>query len=140
MRVDLASPPGQALSTLARFLVRGGLAALAAGSLTTEVIPREVRAGMAIGRLTVPHERLAVDLILGPVMAAFQSLLSSELPEDYPHALAQAVFQFLGVEPSEARRCGWVEFDEVELPKGFLCLLASTNAAGSRYRPTRRRS
>lgn len=111
---------------LGRFLVRGGLPALTAGSLTTEVIPREVRAGIAAGRFTVPDERLAFDLILGAVMAAFHSLLTIELPEDYPQALAQAVLQSLGVEASDARRCAWAEFEEMQLPEGSL--FARTNA------------
>lgn len=113
---------------LARFLVRGGLAALTAGSLTTEVIPREVRAGMAAGRFTVVHERLAFDLVLGPVMAAFHTLLNADVPEDYPQALAQAVLQSLGLEASEARRCASVEFGEIRLPEGSL--FARTNAPG----------
>lgn len=111
---------------LARFLVRGGLAALTAGSLTTETIPREVRAGLAAGRFSVTHERLAFDLILGSVMAAFHTLLTSEFPEDYPQELAQAVLQSLGVERADARRCARVEIDEVEFPEGSL--LASTIA------------
>ncbi len=105
---------------LARFLVRGGLPALTAGSLTTEVIPREVRAGIAAGRFTVQDERLAFDLILGAVMAALHSLLTVELPEDYPQALAQAVLQSLGMEVDDARQCAWVEFEEVQLPEGSL--------------------
>lgn len=111
---------------LARFLVRGGLPALTAGSLTTEVIPREVRAGIAAGRFTVPDERLAFDLILGAVMAAFHSLLNIELPEDYPQALAQAVLQSLGVEAPDARQCAWVEFEEVKLPQGSLFARTTT--------------
>lgn len=110
---------------LARFLVRGGLPALTAGSLTTETIPREVRAGIAAGRFSVAHERLAFDLVLGSVMAAFHTLLTIELPEDYLQDLAQAVLQSLGVAPAEAHRCARVEIEEVDLPEGSL--LACTN-------------
>jgi AcrR family transcriptional regulator len=113
---------------LARFLVRGGVPALTVGSLTTETIPREVRAGITAGRFSVPHERLGFDLVLGSVMAAFHTLLTMELPEDYPQDLAQAVLQSLGVEPAEAHRCARVELDEVDLPEDSL--LTCKNTAG----------
>jgi AcrR family transcriptional regulator len=101
---------------LARFLVKGGLAALKEGSLTTEVIPNDVRLGIATGRFTVPDERLAFDLILGPVLTTFETLLNTELPKTYPQALAQAVLQALGVNAEEANRCARMEFGEPVLP------------------------
>lgn len=98
---------------LARFIVRGGPAALATGGRTTEVVLRDVRAGMACGRFTVADERLAFDLIVGPVIAAFHTVLTREVPADYPEALAQAVLQALGVEQAEARRCAFPERGEM---------------------------
>jgi hypothetical protein len=59
-------------------------------------------------------------------MAAFHTLLTMELPEDYPQDLAQAVLQSLGVEPAEAHRCARVELDEVDLPEESLLACKDT--------------
>ena len=61
---------------LAAFIGRVGPPALGAQSLVTEYLPRDLADGMAEGRFSEMHPRLAFDLVTGPVMAGFHTLLN----------------------------------------------------------------
>ena len=58
---------------LAAFLDRVGPPALSQQSLVTEVLPRDLAAGMASGRFDAMPPRLAFDLVTGPVLAMEQT-------------------------------------------------------------------
>lgn len=105
---------------LAEFVVRGGPAAISAGSLVTDVVLRDVQAGIASGRFTVTDKRLAFDLILGPVISAFHTVLTSHVPKNYPQALAESVLRALGVSPSVARKFGSQEYGEIILAENSI--------------------
>lgn len=105
---------------LAQFVSRGGPDALTAGNLTTTVVPREIKSGMAAGLFTVPDEQLAFDLIFGPVIMAFNAVISGRASEEYARNLAQAVLQSLGVDAVPARRYARLDFDDVSIPAGSL--------------------
>lgn len=98
---------------LAEFVVRGGPAAIAAGSLATTVIPRDIAAGIACGRFTVTDEKLAFDLILGPVLSAFHTVLTVPVDDEYPCALAEAILKGLGVSRPLASRLAYQAFGEI---------------------------
>lgn len=100
---------------LAEFIVRGGPAAIAAGILATDVVPRDIKAGIASGRFTVTDQRLAFDLILGPVISAFHTALTEAISERYPHELAESVLRSLGVGRSAAHKFANLDFGEIRL-------------------------
>lgn len=105
---------------LAHFVSKGGPDALTAGNLTTTVVPREIRSGVAEGLFTVPDERLAFDLVFGSVIMAFNAVINGRASEEYARNLAQAVLQSLGVDAVRARGYARLDFDGVIIPAGSL--------------------
>lgn len=99
----------------AQFVSRGGPLALSAGSLATEVVPRDIAAGMAAGRFAVADQTVAFDLILGPVIMAFHRVLSGPVSPGYAQDLALAILRSLGVEPTLAQHLCRQEFGTVTL-------------------------
>jgi AcrR family transcriptional regulator len=105
-----------AYPAFAQFVVRGGPAAITAGSLASEVVPGDIDAGIAAGRFSITDRRLALDLILGPVLMAFHKVLTEKVSSSYPNLLAQAVLQSLGVSKSSAQKFAFRDFGEIEIP------------------------
>ena len=111
--VRLSLMLAQAHPRLAAFLGRAGPAALGSHSLASEVVARDVADAVAAGQFTPTDPRLAFDLIIGPVLAAFATLQAGPLPADYPQQMAQAVLQSLGVAKATARRLAAQPLGEV---------------------------
>lgn len=105
---------------LAQFVSKGGPEALSAGNLTTKVVPREIKSGMAAGLFTVTDEQLAFDLIFGPVLMAFNAVINGRASEEYARNLAQAVLQSLGVDAGRARSYARLDFDAIAIPAGSI--------------------
>lgn len=114
---------------LAAFMVRVGPPALGAQSLATKYLPRDIDAGIESGRFTPMHPRLAFDLIAGPVLAAFHTLLTAQVPASYPQDMAQAVLLSLGVSKASAARFARLPLDEIDLPADSLLMRAQARAA-----------
>jgi len=110
---------------LAQFVVRGGPPALSAGSLASEVVPRDIAAGIASGRFSVTDAQVAFGLVLGPVIMAFHTVLSGQVSAQYPALLAQSVLQSLGVGKSLASKYAFQEFGEVKIAADSFFALAS---------------
>ena len=113
---------------LAAFIGRVGPPALGAQSLVTEYLPRDLADGMKAGRFTAMHPRLAFDLVTGPVLAGFHTLLAERVPESYPQEMAQAVLQSLGVAKATARRLASLPLDKIELAPDSLLVRAQARA------------
>ncbi|HNN08490.1 MAG TPA: hypothetical protein PKM62_06125, partial [Azospira sp.] len=67
---------------------------------------------VAAGRFTVTDQRLAFDLILGPVIAALHTALTETTSEQYPRELAESILRSLGVAPEAARKFANHDFGE----------------------------
>jgi AcrR family transcriptional regulator len=104
----------------AQFVSRGGPPALSAGNLATEMVPRDIQEGIVSGLFTVSDKRLAFDLILGPVIMAFHTVVNANVSEDYSRRLAQAVLQSLGVASRLAQRYASQDFGSCELSDGSM--------------------
>lgn len=128
MRLARAQP------ILARFLVRGGLLSVRVGGLATEAIRRDVALGVAAGRFTVTEPALALDLVLGPVLLGFYTLLEEPVSDDHDARLAAAVLRALGVPSTAARRLSARPLEPVRVPEGSLFARARTVERGSRRR------
>lgn len=115
----------------AEFVVRGGPAALSTGSLTSEVVPRDIHAGVIGGRFHIPNPQLAFDLIVGPVISAFYSILTRPIPENYAQDFAQSILQSLGVERLEAQRISRIDFGPVTISEDSIF----QNTAGPESKP-----
>jgi AcrR family transcriptional regulator len=113
---------------LAAFLARVGPPALGAQSLATELLRRDLKAGMESGRFTVMHPRLAFDLISGPVLSAFHTLLTVKVPASYPQDMAEAVLLSLGVAKASAHRLANLPLDDLALPSDSLLVRAEARA------------
>jgi AcrR family transcriptional regulator len=100
---------------LAQFVVKGGPIAMQTGSLTTTVVPRDIRAGITGGHFTIADENLAFDLVLGPIIMAFHRIVQGEVVESYPNELAQSVLQSLGVSRKMAKKYAYIDFVDIEL-------------------------
>jgi AcrR family transcriptional regulator len=114
---------------LASFLARVGTPALSAQSLATEVLPRDIAQGIATGRFAAMHPRLGLDLITGPVFAAFHTLLSTEVPASYIADMAAAILQSLGMAKASARRLANLPLPEIVLSSESLFVRVEARAA-----------
>ena len=114
---------------LAAFISRVGPPALGSQSLVTEYLPRDLSGGMATGRFSQLHPRLAFDLVTGPVLAGFHTLLNEPVPVTYPQEMAQAVLQSLGVAKAMARKLAWIALDELALPHDSLLVRTQSRAS-----------
>lgn len=114
-----------AYPVFAQFVVRGGPPALSAGSLASEVVPRDINAGISTGRFSIADSKLAFDLVLGPVIMAFHRILSEKVSKNYPHLLAQAVLQSLGASKTLAEKYACQDFGEVVIAADSLFAEAS---------------
>ena len=104
----------------AQFVSKGGPLALGAGNLTKMAVPREIRNGIASGLFTVTDEQLAFDLILGPVIMAFHTVLSGGASDSYARDMAQAVLRSLGVDDARARQYAWLDFEDVDIAESSI--------------------
>ena len=114
---------------LAAFLARVGPPALNQQSLVTEVLPRDLAAGMASGRFDEKHPRLAFDLVTGPVLAGLHTLMTTDVPETYAEDMAQAVLMALGVTPATARKLANLPIAAIALAPDSLLVRAQARAA-----------
>jgi hypothetical protein len=110
-------------------MARVGPPALGAQSLATVYLPRDIEAGIAGGRFALMPPRLAFDLITGPVLAAFHTLQTEAMPEDYPQQMAQAVLQALGVPKAAAAKAAALPLPPLDLPQDALLVRAQARAA-----------
>jgi len=101
---------------LAEFLDHGGQSALRYGKLVNEVVPRDLSKGMAAGRFTVRSLRLGLDLLLGPVLLGFHTILTEAVDDDYAEALAASILMALGVPETEARRYCSLPLQTLRMP------------------------
>lgn len=113
---------------LAAFVVRGGPSAVAAGGLAGDYLLRDIKAGMASGRFSTLHPRLAYDLVLGPVLAACHTVLTEDVPASFAEELAQAILQALGVTKSTARKFANQALGNTDIPENSLFVRADTRA------------
>ncbi|MNZ14715.1 DNA-binding transcriptional regulator EnvR [compost metagenome] len=99
---------------IAGFLAKGGALAVFAGGSAMQVIGREVVRGREQGLFTVQDMSLAIDLVLGPVLCTFGTLLQREIDADYIRALVRSILLALGLERQQADQVIQVDFGEPE--------------------------
>lgn len=103
--VRLCLEIGAKYQQIAIFISRGGAATLRHNHLLTEYLPRDLENGIASGRFVDVTPQLAFDLVVGPVLAGFHTLSTSEkAKDDYIKNLSMSVLQSLGVKNEEARK------------------------------------
>ena len=119
----------RAHSHLAAFLGPVGAPALGFRSLAIHYVPRDIADGVASGRFSPMHPRLAFDLVTGPVLAAFHTLLRETVPESYPQEMAQAILQSLGMVKASARKAAQSALPPLVLPQESLLVRAEARAA-----------
>jgi AcrR family transcriptional regulator len=127
--VRLSLTVAKAHPHLAAFMVRVGPPALGVHSLATEVLRRDIAAGAESGRFAAMHPRLAFDLVTGPVLAGFHTLLTARVPDSYPQDMAQAVLLSLGVAKAAAAKAAHTPLDGIDLPPDSLLVRAQVRAA-----------
>lgn len=119
---------------VSQFVARGGPIAISAGNLATEAVPREIRTGIAAGLFTVNDEKLAFDLVLGPVIMAFHTVVNEGVSENYSRQLAQAVLQSLGVDATLAKRYASKDFGDIQIAEDSLLRKKGSNRSSRRDR------
>ena len=111
---------------LAQFIVRGGPPAITEGCLASEIVPGDIDAGIASGRFSISDKKVALDLILGPVIMAFHTVLTEKVSMNYPNLLAQAILQSLGVSKALAKKYAFQDFGEIQIPSDSIIANAPT--------------
>lgn len=104
----------------AAFVVRGGPAAIRQGGEATLRLMRDIEAGVAAGRFTALPAALVQDLVLGPIICAFETIRDAGCPPDYPELFAQGVLQALGVPAATAKRLARTELGGLIVPDDSL--------------------
>lgn len=99
---------------IAGFLAKGGAQAVFAGGSAMQVIGREALSGREQGLFTVQDMSLAIDLVLGPVLCTFGTLLQREIDDDYIRALVRSILLALGLERQQADQVIQIDFGEPE--------------------------
>jgi hypothetical protein len=77
---------------------------------------------MRVGRFTDMAPQLAFDLVVGPVLAAYHTMASGNVGEDYIAKLAMGVLQSLGITRSTARRISHQTLPAMVMPKHSIIL------------------
>lgn len=127
--IRLALMVARAHPHLVGFMVRVGPRALGAQSLATVYLRRDIEAGIESGRFARMPPRLAFDLITGPVLAAFHTLQTEAVPDDYPQQMARAVLMALGVTRAAAARAAALRLPPLQLQADSLLVRAQARAA-----------
>ncbi|PLK50432.1 TetR/AcrR family transcriptional regulator [Uliginosibacterium sp. TH139] len=109
----------------AAFVTRGGVAAIRQGGEATAKLMRDIGAGLASGRFSPLPPRLLQDLVLGPVVCAFETMAAGEVAAEYPELFAQAILQALGVPGATAARLAREPLGELILPEDSLFVRVS---------------
>lgn len=105
---------------LAEFMDRGGQAALRYGKLVNDVVSRDLRLGMEAGVFSIKELRLGLDLILGPVLLGFHTILTEQVSKDYAQDLAASILMSLGVTRPEAQRYCSLPLEHLKMPADSL--------------------
>ena len=127
--IRLALTVARAHPCLAGFMAKVGPPALGAQSLATVYLPRDIEAGIDSGRFASMPPRLAFDLITGPVLAAFHTLQTEAVPDEYPQQMAQAVLMALGVPKAAAAKAAALPLQPLQLGEDALLVRAQARAA-----------
>lgn len=106
---------------IAAFLVKGGAQAVFAGDNATQVIARDVLAACKAGLFST-EEALAIDLVLGPVLRTFGTLLQRQIDTRYIQVLARGILLSLGVSAADAEAIASRDFGEPSPCEGALFL------------------
>lgn len=123
MRIARAHP------RLAAFMVRVGPPVVGTRSLVTGSLLRDLRQGIAADRFRGVSARLAFDLVAGPVLAGFHTILTTRVPATYAEDMAQAVLRSLGVPPATARRLARLPLADPAVDSQSLLVRAEARAA-----------
>lgn len=110
--VTLCVQLAQRYPLVAAFLVKGGAQAVFAGGGATNAIARDVQMGLKAGLFTLSDPALAIDLVLGPVLCTFGSLLQRPLSDAYVAELVGAILRSLGIGSEEAARVAALSFGQ----------------------------
>ena len=97
---------------VAAFIAKGGAQAVFAGGSAIRSITRDVEMGREQGLFSVPETSLAIDLVLGPVLCTFGTMLQREVDAEYIRALATSILLALGLEPQRAEQIRQIDFGE----------------------------
>ena len=100
---------------MARFLTGTGLNVLDAPTGLAPRALRDIRAGQAAGRFTVPDAEITLSAVAGGLLGLLRQL--ERHPDDIDEAvvdqLAEAILRMLGVPPAEAERLAALPLPEI---------------------------
>lgn len=97
---------------IAAFLAKGGAQAVFAGGSAIQSITRDVQMAQQAELFDIEPTPMAVDLILGPVLCTFATLLQHPLDTPYICALVTAILRSLGMSDADAARIAAIDFGE----------------------------
>lgn len=97
---------------IAAFLAKGGAQAVFAGGSAIEAITRDVNMAQQAGLFGIEQTPMAVDLILGPVLCTFATLLQHPLDHAYLRSLVTAILRSLGMSDTDAASIAAIDFGD----------------------------
>lgn len=111
----------QAHPLLAQFVAKAGLALAAGNSLAMEYLPRDIQAGMDMGRFSLASAELGLVVVLGTAHAAIAAMtLPRALPDAYPEEVTFHMLLGLGMTKAQARKLVTEPIEAVSFPEQAL--------------------
>jgi AcrR family transcriptional regulator len=87
-------------------------------SILANYIRTDLRLGKKQGLFTYDDEKVALDLILGTVLAAVRTAAEGPFISDHPEKCAEMVLRALGVSPSRSKRFAHMALPNLSEPPG----------------------
>lgn len=123
--VRMALRTMQAHPLLAQFVARSGLAMASSNSLALAYLPRDIQAGMDLGRFHLSSVQVGLVLVLGTAHAAVAAMtlpLSAHgpLPENHAEEVTYHLLLGLGMSKAHARKLVNIPIKPIEFPEQAL--------------------
>ena len=111
----------QAHPLLAQFVARAGMALTAHNRLAMHYLPRDIQAGIDLGRFAMASVELGLVLVLGSSHAAICAMtLGRDLPDQYPEEITFHMLLGLGMTRAQARKLVNAPIQAVSFPEDAL--------------------
>lgn len=116
---------------LAQFVAKSGLVIAANNSVARQYLPRDIQAGMDLGRFSLASAEIGLVLVMGGAYGAITAMtLTHELPVDYPEQITYQLLLGLGMSKAQAKKLVSLPINSVEFPDN--ALLARTRPGAPR--------
>lgn len=121
---------------LAAFFRRAGLYVLEQNTRVRVDMPRDLLLGMQSGQFTIAEIELGFVIVGGTVLAAINSIVLGDAPDNYDQIVSERILMALGVAADDAREIATLPLDRAQLPPDGMIVGAEARATGLNVSPS----